>query len=264
MKRVLSILLVLCLLIGVLPVTAGAQGTNRYTDTLQQFISQRVGSKNYGNSGLFYDLDGDGIEEMLIVRTIKNKQFAGATDLTASLYTVVDGEAENLLKDDILYTDAGGPKGYMAVVEKNGKTYLGIFREGGATSPPGRRNGSWTLYSINRTAYKLVKTNTATFGYNMAYGGGKNNTTGSIDGKTVTYNQYLAWEKTLKIKATVNYNEKKKYTFEDLLKLAKADNTGDLPTTTVGGFRDVRVDDFYADAVLWAVQNSITSGISTK
>ncbi len=262
MKRVLCVLLALCLLLGALPMAAGARGTNRYTDVLQQLISQRIGSKNYGNMGLFYDLDGDGIEEMLIVRTIENTKFSGITDLSASLYTIVDGEAVNLLKDDVLYTDVGGPTGYMAVVEKGGKTCLAIFRENGGTSPPSmHRNGSCILYSINRLTGSLTKTNTATYGYVMEFGNKLHDTSAKIDGKAVSYNQYLSWVKTMKVKATVNYTEKKKYTFEDLLKLAKADDTGDLPTTTVGGFRDVRVGAYYADSVLWAVDNGITSGI---
>lgn len=264
MKRVLSILLALCLLVGVLPMAAGARGINRYTEVIQQLIKERVGSRTYCNHGLFYDLDGDGIEEMLIVRTQKNKTYAGVTNATASLYTIVDGEAVCLMKDQLLYVDAGGPVGYMAPLEKNGITYLGIYTEGGATSPPGRRNGSWNLYRIDRTTGKLVKTNTSTVGYNMAYGGGVTNASGTIDGKKVTYNQYQAWVKTLSIKGTVNYTEKRKYTFESLLSLSKSDTTGDLPTTTVGGFKDVFVDSYYADAVKWAVDNGITSGVSAN
>lgn len=264
MKRVLSILLALCLLVGVLPMAAGARGINRYTEVIQQLIKERVGSRTYCNHGLFYDLDGDGIEEMLIVRTQKDKQW-GVPAVYASLYTIVDGEAVNLLKDRQLYLEVGGPDGYMAALEKNGITYLGIYEENGATSPPKmHRSGGWDLYRIDRTTGKLNKTNSATFRYVKELNGSLRDTSATIDGKKVTYNQYLAWVKTLSIKGTVNYTEKTKYTFEQLLRIAKADTTGDLPTTTVGGFKDVFVDSYYADAVKWAVDNGITAGVSAN
>ena len=260
MKRVLSILLALCLLVGVLPMAASARGINRYTETIQQLIKERVGNKNYINHGLFYDLDGDGIEEMLVIRQRGNAMPSGY----ASLYTIVDGEAVCLMKDQYVYTSAGGNQGYLVAMEKAGKTYLGIFDGGSSYGGPGdtSSSGEWKLYQINRTTGKLVKTNTASFRKSDRHGVITN--TSTIDGKKGTYAQFESWVKSFTIKDAVNRGENSKYNFEALLRLSKADTTGDLPTTTVGGFKDVFVDSYYAEAVKGAVDNDITSGVSAN
>lgn len=264
MKRVLSILLALCLLVGVLPMAAGARGINRYTEVIQQLIKERVGSRTYCNHGLFYDLDGDGIEEMLIFRSRRNSKFGSVIDVCASLYTIVDGEAVCLMKDKFIYSEVGGNNGSISAMEKDGKTYFGIYSGGSSYGGPTdqRRSGGWDLYRTDRTTGKLVKTNSASFV--DANRGGIITRSGTIDGKKTTYSQYLAWENSFTIKGSVSSLGNRARTFESLLSLSKADTTGDLPTTTVGGFKDVFVGSYYADAVKWAVDNGITAGVSAN
>ena len=95
MKKVLSVLLALCLVVGVLPVLVSAKGINRYEAVLNQLIAERQGSKS-DNAGIYYDINGDGIEEMLIIR--QKKDTNGFSSVNASLYTELDVEAECLFK----------------------------------------------------------------------------------------------------------------------------------------------------------------------
>lgn len=44
--------------------------------------------------------------------------------------------------------------------------------------------------------------------------------------------------------------------------LPSAGTLASTPTPTVGGFSDVKLTDYFADAVLWAVEKEITSGTS--
>ncbi|MCI8386242.1 MAG: S-layer homology domain-containing protein [Acutalibacter sp.] len=268
MKKVLSVLLALCLVVGVLPVLVSAKGINRYEAVLNQLIAERQGSKS-GNAGIYYDINGDGIEEMLIIR--QKKDTNGFSSVNASLYTVVDGVAECLLKDEELYIDVGGPSAAFQVVTKNGQTYLAIMTEGGETSGIHfRRRGTWRLFAMDSATDTLKKKSDVTYTVWRGYTHNDNKVYQSesfavIDGKRVSWNAFEAWEKSLSVKAQVDVGmgaifSKTNQTFEQLLRKAKEDTTGDLPITSVAGFKDVKVGAFYADSVAWALEKGITSG----
>ena len=270
MKKVLSFLLALCLTAGALPVFASAKGINRYEGVLNQLIAERQGSK-YNNAGIYYDINGDGIEEMLIIRQRTNAQ--GVPTQNTSLFTVVDGEAECLLKDAELYVEVGGPSADVQVVTKDGKTYLAIHTEGGETSGIHyRRRGTWTLYHMDAATDTLKKASAVSYTsyHGYTYGDNKvyvNESFATIDGKRTAWPAFEAWQKSMTVKAKVDVGmsalfSKTNQTFEQLLSKAKADTTGDLPITSVAGFRDVKVGAYYAGSVAWAVEKGITSGSS--
>ena len=251
MKKLLSLLLALTLAAGCLPVYASAKGESLYLGVLQQLIEEQSYEVEggYRDFGMFCDVNGDGVQELLVTR-LRAAQLAPVQ--SASVYGIVNGRAKCLLQDQELFLDVGAPDGSIQAVEKDGKPYIAVYYRTGGGGGRYEHQGGWDLYSLDSAAGKLVKAHTVTF--DLWYYEGvvlEDECSAVLDGKRLNYAQYDAWVKSLKVKAKAPGEGSS--TFPQLLKQAQR---GD----TAGGFRDVYESDYFAPAVVWAVEKGITGG----
>lgn len=171
-------------------------GNAGYKRTLEKLIS------GYFNRSMYYDLDGDGSEELFI----SHQSQSGSTQLV-SVYTIKSGTVAPLIKDETLFSLAGGPWGKVGAVKKDDTEYLCLLSESGETEPDSRlRWGTYKLYSLTDGTLNqeiIVK-------FQIQYVGSKVVPSASKatlnDGKKVTamtYSQYSSWVDSLVWNASV-------------------------------------------------------------
>ncbi len=118
------------------------QGTG-YQSTLDPLLKNSTGAFN---RSLYYDLDGDGQEELLTAYGSKLNDFPCEV---ASVYTISGGEVVPLLTEESMFTLAGGPSGRIGAVEQNGEILACVFLESGGTGGESfRRNGTYKFYRL--------------------------------------------------------------------------------------------------------------------
>lgn len=171
-----------------------------YRAVIQDVLNQQNGLPSYARiaKGFFYDLDGDSVEELVMMYSVGRNY---ATHTAVSVYTLQKGKAIAVIKDQKLYDEVSAPSGEAAALTKGGKTYLGLFdQNGGMSFQYGmRRGGKWVLYTMqNKT---LRKTYTAEF---QSVEKAPSQNTGKIDGKSVSYSQYQNWVKSFSKKKCVS------------------------------------------------------------
>lgn len=104
---------------GTAPIHAGkplsAQELGRYADYVRQ--------NNFGERSVFtfYDVDGDGMREMLSIHGVRDNYI----DIYMDIYTL-QNEQVTLLYQSELYKEAGGPGWSMLQVQMQGQTYLAL------------------------------------------------------------------------------------------------------------------------------------------
>ena len=107
--------------------------------------------------GTLYDVDGNGVAELLLIHGAKvqvDSEFYGF-GAVCSAYTMLDGEVVALLDHKPLYVEAGDPSAYIAVVKKDGETYLAVHKSNAAVEELYNSFGSWELYTVNGTSIEL-------------------------------------------------------------------------------------------------------------
>lgn len=171
-----------------------------YRDAIQEVITQQNGMASYARmaKGYFYDLDGDSVEELIMMYSVGQSY---ATHTAVSVYTLRNGRAELVIKGQKLYDEVSAPKGEVAVMVKDGKTYLGLFdQNGGMSMNYGMRySGKWVMYLMQNGT--LRQTNVAEF-RTVEKAPAQNS--GKIDRKTVSYAQYQNWVKSFSKKKSVS------------------------------------------------------------
>ena len=254
MKRVLSVLLALCLLVGLVPMSAGAVAD---VTTLEGFLQQLV------NDGLFYDYDCETVSEKESTGTIS---YADAVTRVTSLPSCLDlsvygirddaysgdyktiplSQAEWLYKNIFNWSDETW-ENMLAHAKSNGG-YLGnkkykkaYIKNDTLYGMEGARGNSGTSVTVNATRADGSR-------MEVVFTGRKQ----SAQDAPVSYQPYYAMV------------EKKNIDGKDYWTVYKTrilkDGENPLAKPTVGGFKDVYEGEYYADGVVWAVQNGITSG----
>lgn len=194
-KRILTTALALFVLTALLVLPAGAVGEKSYLPALQDMISQinkaaenNPGSvfdkDNYseGGSGAFYDLNGDGVQELIAVHWGEDTANEGMRAVRAKLYTKDADGTPVLAIDESLYVDASVGEGFVGVEKKGGSTYFLTFGAGGNEE---LYVESYSLYSLNGT--------TATVAEKAEMHSKNAVATYTINGKSATETEFDAW-----------------------------------------------------------------------
>lgn len=171
-----------------------------YVPTLQRLdsiysASYRNDFKFFGsNSGVLYDLDGDGVKE-LVVQYFKKTSALDGNAIGLGVYTIKNGAVVTVTEQDIFAGFANTGMEYMAVTEKDGTAYVVCAAEGNYSGAPEiySPKGNWYAYSYNGSS--LTQASSATYNYTLDKITNKF-TPGSatIDGVQNTYNDFEAYK----------------------------------------------------------------------
>lgn len=193
--RILTTALALLLLSALLILPAGAVGEKSYLPVLQDMLSQVnkaaenapelvFNAENYpeGGSGAFYDLNGDGVQELIAVHWGEDPVNQGSQAIHAKLYTKAADGAPVLAVDESLYVDASMGEGFVGVEKKNGSTYFFTFGASGNDQAYGE---TYTLYSLNGT--------TATASEKAEMNSRNGVASYTLNGNTISEAEFDAW-----------------------------------------------------------------------
>lgn len=149
-----------------------------------------------------YDINGDGTDELFVYYG----EFSGKNQIMFSIYTIKDGTAIPVIKDETLQMIVSAPSGGVGVVERQGKRYVYTCgRNSGYTHPYARRTGTVRLYTFNGTKLTLADEML----YTIRVKDGATSPTeaevrrrvgGSSVGTAVSYAEYQSWVNSLKWK----------------------------------------------------------------
>jgi len=274
-KRILSGLLALCLALVLMPTAANAAksdvsaGAETYYDIVSN-ANKRVAITSAGTRmGMLADLNGDGFEELILMYfTMKDVPFNGSIDyLVCSVYTKQANKVVPLMEEYEIYPDAGGPHAEVGTAVVNGKTCFAIMESG--TNPTGPEPGdkytsseSWKFFSYDGQSLNPCgeASSSRTFIYNSKVEDTLVSSSCSVLGQSVTYADFESWRNSLSRKLMVPYKQASGTSFSTLMSKFKENEPMQQPT--LGNFYDVPVGAYYYDAVKWAIENNITSGIS--
>ena len=145
--------------------------------------------------GALYDVDGNGVEELLLIHTADISDDSGnyGAATVFSVYTMFAGEVVPLLEKEKLYYEAGDPWGQIGVVKKDGKQYFAAYDSNGGVDDVYWGGGGWRLYTVDKAS--ILCTATADFTLVEDF----NNEIVSaesyamIDGKRYDYSHYEKW-----------------------------------------------------------------------
>lgn len=178
--------------------SAEATSDNGYISVVNKAIEKVNTANPYSEGyGAVYDIDGNGVEELILVFTT-TKKMSGGYDFpvkVCSLYTMSNGAVVCLIDEEELFAEAGGPSGHASVVQIDGKIYFAITSETGETGGGYcNRYGSWKLYSLHNSELNL-ETNITYDYYFDDQGAGLDysNSTASFNGRKATYREYEDW-----------------------------------------------------------------------
>lgn len=200
MKKVSLLISLVVTVVFLSRLTCGARAATQenastYISVVQQAIEECWGT----GYGALYDVDGNGIEELIMLYTVGLEKEDGSVypAKVCSVYTMDNGKALRLIDKEKLFIEAGGPSGYAAVVENDGSTYLAITHENGETAGEYvNRGGEWNLYTINGATVEL--TTNVEYDYfredEILY----DKSTAMINGQNCSFKEYENWKKGLK------------------------------------------------------------------
>ncbi len=230
--------------------------------------------------GALYDIDGNGVEELILVFTT-TKKMSGGYDFpvkVCSLYTMSSGAVVCLIDEEELFAEAGGPSGHASVIRIDGKMYFAITSETGETGGGYcNRYGSWKLYSLHNSELNLETSITYDYyfddeGAGLDYG----NSTASFNGTKATYREYEDWvdhlEEMLIVESyrydPTNYGSIGSKTLEELISYLKEHPVESkppqidlmaytaFPESTIGTNQEAKIlFSMYADDVLVPIEN---------
>jgi len=102
-----------------------------YVKVIDDFISncRREGFDSVYADGILYDLDSNGVDELIIINTDFDADPTSATD--CSVYTIKGDKLYCILDEKQLVLRVGSSSGKVSVVRKDNSIYLKIFTDGG-------------------------------------------------------------------------------------------------------------------------------------
>lgn len=226
-----------------------------YEEVLRQLIEKESELYALDGEGVFFDLNGDGVEELLTIH------WEGDEKLASIFEADKNGKVHEVLKKSF-YHDVGGPHGFLGVIEQEGKQYLYLLSENGETSPDGRSRGGWIeLYQMDFSG-EIHLCNSAKYHFFEKYDSiDYSQSSAEIDGKSCSFKEFENWKQSfteIVMMGTTDNNDG--YTFEELLEQCGSQDTPPDPDDSSSSFSDVFSDDYYKEAVEWAVELGITNG----
>lgn len=108
-----------------------------YKQTLEVLLQNKDGN----NRSMYFDLDGDGTEELFTLYTSGQNQ-------KAAIYSINNGKTSCLLNENA-YGIASNPSGSLGIIEKDGIVFVCIHEENGGEYYPRTRDGSYRVYDIS-------------------------------------------------------------------------------------------------------------------
>lgn len=174
---------------------AEGSGSNIDDATYISAVKQAIGGMDWDSGyGALYDIDGNGVAELIMVYTSYMDRSDGqrVPQKVCSLYTMSNDEAICLIDKEVLFTEAGGPSGHASVIRMDGKVYFAITSETGETGGGYcNRYGSWKLYTLRNTEVNLeIKVQ---YDYYCEDGIDYSNSTATINGQKFIYRDYENW-----------------------------------------------------------------------
>ena len=211
---------------------------NGYISAVQQAIEDTQEYPWGSGYGALYDIDGNGLEELIMVYTIKMKtdDEAGFPAKACSVYTLTNGKAIPLINKEVLFAEAGGPSGSAGVIRADDKIYFAKTFETGETGGGSgftiNRYGNWNLYTFDGISLKL-DTNIE---YNYYIGDQIDYTksTATFNQKPCSYKDYETWESSIEKLMLIdayNYENTNSMTLDELLTFLKENPIVDVPNT---------------------------------
>ena len=255
MKKILTLLLTLCLLVGLAPMAFAAGDVVPYISVLQT-ATQQYPSPYFGE-GMLCDLNGDGSDELVLFCLDEQSQ------AVAEVYTISGGKAVQALSPAPVYAQAGSSEGYVAQATRDGKTYLLTFSS----------EDAFTETTIIKTVtVKLYKMRGQTLSLDTQLGCTE---TTYIGPEGSNAEPYLVEAETFSV---INGERKSYADFETAMESIQLpmwnlgftdggydDDAAPLKTLlneVSTGFDDVPATAYYAQPVIWAAENGITTGTS--
>ena len=255
MKKHLTLLLVLCLVLSLAPMAFAAGDPTPYISVLQSRAAQYPDA-NFGEA-MLCDLNGDNSDELVLF------YLADGVNATAEVFTADHGKAVQALAPTTVYVQVGGNNGYVAHATRDGKSYLLLF----SAAPEIREE---TIVTTGTATLYTLRGQTLTPETQMAY-----TETVYIGPEGSNIQPYLLEDQSFSV---INGERKSYSAVEDVidslqlpmwnLGYTSADYDDDAePFKTFlnevsTGFDDVPASAYYAQSVIWAAENGITTGTS--
>lgn len=219
-----------------------------YISAIEEIIS--IDSRN--STGMLYDIDSDGFDELIMIyysEVNENGETAPAY-VVFSVFDVVNGALVNKVKNRTIFTEAGGSTGSISIANYQSNVGLLVEYQTYFASLDSEIYSGGILYDGKNLTNNLI-----IFSKHEI----ENGSTGQTTVKNCTVNgnrcSVSTYEEIVNAIMRIDNNI---VPLQELLVQLKA-----LPSrTTVGGFKDVHEDDWFAQSVQWAVENSVTFGTS--
>ena len=187
--------------------TVASNAITNYIEVVQQAIKEKNCYDEIPGYGALYDIDGNGVEELLMCYFMNADPGSEFWSVSAvcSVYTMSSGNVIPLLDKEVIYLDAGSPWGYVGVVQENGKPYLCVnSSNGGIDGWTTDSNGkfistahqyeNWTLYAVEganiQKSLHLEATRETDDMFEITR---YNGSSVVIDGKSYDYTVYEDW-----------------------------------------------------------------------
>ncbi len=254
MKKILTLFLTLCLVVGLAPMALADSDPAPYISVLQSCAAQHP-DPDFGEA-MLCDLDGRGGDELVLF-------YLDSYQATAEVYTLSGGKPTQALAPTVIYAQAGGNNGYVAQATKDGKTYLFTF-----SAQPEYMDetvvttGAAKLYAMSGD--KLVVDTDVTYTETIYIGPeGSNIDPYLLDDASFcvingTRRNYAAMENVIDSLQLPMWCLG--FTSEEYDDDAAPIKTFLNEVST--GFDDVPASAYYAQPVMWAAENGITTGTS--
>ncbi len=254
MKKFLTLFLTLCLVVGLAPMALADSDPAPYISVLQSCAAQHP-DQHFGEA-MLCDLDGKGGDELVLF-------YLDSYQATVEVYTISGGKPAQILAPTVVYGQAGGNNGYVAQATKDGKTYLLTF-----SAQP--EINDETIVTTGSAKLYTMRGETMVLDTDVAY-----TETIYIGPEGSNIEPYLLDNASF---CVINGERRNYAAMEDVIDALQ------LPMWSLGftseeydddatplktflnevstGFDDVPATAYYAQPVMWAAENGITTGTS--
>lgn len=174
------------------PSSVNAKLNSKYKKVIEKAIKSSEKTTYYKKAtGFLYDFDKNGTKE-LVVMYGKKTSYGGKYVL--SVYTLKNKKLKTLMKEKTITKPVQSYSGMVAVAKKNGKSYL-MLEKGYGITP---HNTVFKMYKIKGSTIKCKQIAKCSAYDN--YEEGESEKVITISGKNKTYDQFMEWQKSFKLK----------------------------------------------------------------